>query len=200
MIKAILFDFDGVLTIDKTGSTTTTRYIAQKTGVPLNLVKSSYYKHNKKLLLGELTHKEMWDEFCSDVGQKIDYQVLIDSFNSTALDEQMIEFVKELGQMYRIGLVTDNKSDRIKFIFNSNGLENCFDVVAVSAELHCGKEDPAIFQYVLDRLNVSALECVFIDNSEKNLVVPEKMGMKVILFDDENRDFERFKKKITGML
>ena len=59
VIKAILIDFDGVLTIDKTGSTTTTRYIAHQTGIPLDLVKESYYKHNKKLLLGELTHEEI---------------------------------------------------------------------------------------------------------------------------------------------
>ncbi len=142
----------------------------------------------------------MWDEFCSDVGQEIDYQVLIDSFNATALDEQMMEFVKELGQMYRIGLVTDNKSDRIKVILNSNDLENCFDVVAVSAALHCGKDDPAIFLDVLEHLSVSASECVFIDNTEKNLIVPGKMGMKTILFDDENRDIERLRKTITGIL
>jgi len=39
---------------------------------------------------------------------------------------------------------------------------------------------------------VSASECVFIDNTEKNLVVPKQMGMATILFDDENRDFELF--------
>lgn len=59
MIKAILFDFDGVLTIDKAGSTTITNYISQKTGISLDLVKSCYYKYNKRLLYGEISHEDM---------------------------------------------------------------------------------------------------------------------------------------------
>jgi len=31
MIKAVLFDYDGVLTTDKTGSVTTHRYLSEKT-------------------------------------------------------------------------------------------------------------------------------------------------------------------------
>ena len=134
------------------------------------------------------------------MGQRIDYQVLVDSFHSTKLDEQMIEFIKELGQTYQIGLVTDNKSDRINAILNYNQLENYFDVIAVSAELHCGKDEPAIFQYVLNCLDVSASECVFIDNTEKNLIVPKEMGIKTILFDDENRDFLLFKIAVKSMI
>ena len=64
MIKAILFDFDGVLTVDKTGSTSITKYIAQHTGLPLDRVKEAYYRFNKDLLYGKLTHPEMWQEFC----------------------------------------------------------------------------------------------------------------------------------------
>lgn len=37
MIKAILFDLDGVLTIDKTGSTTITKDISKGTGIPLEV-------------------------------------------------------------------------------------------------------------------------------------------------------------------
>ena len=48
MIKAVLFDFDGVLTIDKTGSATITNYISNTCGIPLENVKSCYYKFNKK--------------------------------------------------------------------------------------------------------------------------------------------------------
>jgi len=40
MIKAVLFDFDGVLTIDKTGSTTITNYISDNCDIPLERVKS----------------------------------------------------------------------------------------------------------------------------------------------------------------
>ena len=73
MIKAVLFDFDGVLTIDKTGSTSITNYLSNICGIPLEDVKACYYKYNKQLLLGETTHLEIWQDFCKSLGHNIDY-------------------------------------------------------------------------------------------------------------------------------
>lgn len=198
MIKAILFDFDGVLTIDKTGSTSIINYIAKECDLPIDTVKACYYKHNKLLLNGETTHKQIWPEFCNDIGKPIDFQVLIDSFTHTVLDMNMIHLVKELKSNYLIGMVKYNNPDRIKTILDYNHMQNDFDVVAVSAEQHSGKSDYKIFQYVLDTLKVTAQECVFIDNTEKNLVVPNEMGMGTIMFDDETRDFAQFKARLES--
>ena len=192
MIKAVLFDFDGVLTIDKTGSATITNYISDTCGIPLENVKSCYYKFNKQLLLGETTHQEIWKDFCQSLGQDIDYSILLDSFKLTRLDDKMIELVKELKERYLIGMVTDNKCDRISTILEYRGLNPYFDVVAISACIHSGKATRDIFDYVLNTLNVSANECVFIDNTEKNLVVPKQMGMSTIFYNDDNRDFDLF--------
>ena len=190
MIKAVLFDFDGVLTIDKTGSATITNYISNTCGIPLENVKSCYYKFNKKLLLGETTHQEIWTDFCQSLGQDIDYNILLDSFRFTRLDDKMIALVQKLKERYLIGMVTDNKCDRISTILDYRGLNQFFDVIAISACLHSGKDSPSIFEYVLNTLNVSASECVFIDNTEKNLVVPKQMGMSTVFYNDDNRDFD----------
>ncbi|NOW05387.1 hypothetical protein [Clostridium beijerinckii] len=40
MIKAILFDFDGVLTADATGSLSICKYICKKTGLNIKMKKS----------------------------------------------------------------------------------------------------------------------------------------------------------------
>ena len=200
MIKCILFDFDGVLTIDKTGSTSITNYISQRTHIDLDIIKANYYKYNKRLLMGEIVHENMWEDFCKDVGKQIPYRVLIDSFINTALDEKMFNYIKALKSTYRIGMVTDNKVDRIETILNHNHYADYFDVVAISAGLHSGKEDSKIFQYVLEIMKVDASECVFVDNTASNLLVPAMMGMKTILFDDDSRDFEVFVQSLRAML
>lgn len=192
MIKAVLFDFDGVLTIDKTGSTTITNYISNTCGIPLEKVKSCYYKFNKQLLLGETTHQEIWQDFCKDLEQDIDYSILLDSFRYTRLDDKMIALVQTLKERYLIGMVTDNKCDRISTILEHRGLRQYFDVVAISANLHSGKDSHGIFEYVLNTLSVSASECVFIDNTENNLVIPKQMGMSIIFYNDDNRDYDLF--------
>ena len=200
MIKAVLFDFDGVLTIDKTGSTSITKFISDSCGIPLENVKSCYYKFNKQLLLGEITHQEIWQDFCKALGQDIDYSILLDSFRATRLDEKMIALVQELKKRYLIGMITDNKCDRIRTILEHRGLNQYFDVVAVSACLHSGKDSHSIFEYALNTLNVSASECVFIDNTEKNLVIPKQMGMSTILYNDDNRDYDLFVKDLERFL
>lgn len=200
MIKAILFDFDGVLTIDKTGSATITNYISNACGIPLEKVKSCYYKFNKQLLLGETTHQEIWKDFCQSLGQDIDYNILLDSFRLTRLDDKMIALVQKLKERYLIGMVTDNKYDRINTILDYRGLNQCFDVVAISACIHSGKATRDIFDYVLNTLNVSANECVFIDNTEKNLVVPKQMGMSTIFYNDDNRDFDLFVRDLEKII
>ncbi len=200
MIKAVLFDFDGVLTIDTTGSTTITNYISNTCGIPLENVKSSYYKFNKQLLSGETTHQEIWEDFCQSLGQNIDYNILLDSFRFTRLDEKMITLVQKLKERYLIGMITDNKCDRINTILDYRGLNQYFDVVAISAYLHSGKDSHSIFEYALNTLHVNAEECVFIDNTEKNLVVPKQMGMSTILYNDDNRDFELFLKELERII
>lgn len=200
MIKAVLFDFDGVLTIDKTGSTTITNYISNTCGIPLENVKSCYYKFNKQLLLGETTHQEIWKDFCQSLGQDIDYSILLDSFRFTRLDDKMIALVQKLKERYLIGMVTDNKCDRISTILDYRGLNQCFDVVAISACLHSSKDSHSIFEYVLNTLNVSASECVFIDNTEKNLVVPKQMGMSTVFYNDDNRDFDLFVRDLEKVI
>ncbi len=200
MIKAVLFDFDGVLTIDKTGSTTITNYISETCGIPLENVKSCYYKFNKQLLLGKTTHQEIWKDFCQSLGQDIDYSILLDSFRFTRLDDKMIALVQKLKERYLIGMVTDNKCDRISTILDYRGLNQCFDVVAISACLHSSKDSRSIFEYVLNKLNVSASECVFIDNTEKNLVVPKQMGMSTVFYNDDNRDFDLFVRDLEKII
>lgn len=96
--------------------------------------------------------------------------------------------------------MTDNKSDRIRTILECNNLDDLFDAVAVSAELGAGKTDRRIFDYVLDQLDLRPEEGVFIDNAGKNLIVPEQMGIRTLLFDDEARDFPRFLAQLEAVL
>lgn len=200
MIKAILFDFDGVLTTDKTGSQSIINYLSAKTGIPFDTLKAAYASFNKDLLLGGLKHEDMWQEFCKCVGADIDYALLIESFWNTPIDNDMISLVKRLKAHYSIGMITDNKCDRIDAIVQYHQWEKLFDVISVSAAFRSGKTDERIFTETLSALNIRPEESVFIDNTAKNLIVPEQLGMHTILFDDTNRDIQQFTEQLNGIL
>lgn len=200
MIKAILFDFDGVLTTDATGSKSICNYICKNTGIDLERFKEEYYKYNDDLLYGKLQHEDIWDELCKGLNTQIDINILFDSFINTPIDGKMMRYVEQLKEKnYKIGMVTDNKKDRIDQISQYYGWDKVFDTISISAEVGFGKDYTTIFEKTIKCLKVKASECVFIDNQEKNLIIPEKMGMSVIYFNHDERNYEELIQKFKEL-
>lgn len=194
MIKGIFFDFDGVITLEKQGTPPVISYIAKATGLPVKSVETAYRKYNRALLYGEITHKDMWQGFCEELQREIDYEILTGAFLNITLDQTVITYIKELKAKYIIGMITDNKVDRIETILKTLNIENLFDVVVISAEVHAGKTEEKIFEVALDRSRLEPQESVFIDNTARNLEVPARMGFRTIYFDDEKRDWTELKR------
>ena len=196
MIRAILFDFDGVLTVDKTGSHSVADFLHRKTGLGFELLRRAYGKYNARMLYGEITHRDMWPDFCADVGTALDPGLTEEAFRATPMNEEMLALVRELKEHYLIGMVTDNPAERVKIAADHFGLRPLFDVISVSGQLHARKDQPLIFERTFEALGVRPEECIFIDNTAKNLTIPGQMGVKTILFDDEKRDVEGLRKAI----
>jgi putative hydrolase of the HAD superfamily len=190
LIKAVFFDFDGVLTTDKTGSITTTRYISQRTGIELSAVKDAFSRHNAALTLGKTTHEKVWRELCDELGQPVSFSRLLEAFESTPLNGRMLDLARRLKRTHVVGIITDNKKDRVDHLRRRHGLDELFDPVVVSAEVGSDKSDPDIFLAALRSAGVRANEAVFIDNNKRNLVAPKALGMRVCFHDDETNDIE----------
>ncbi|GHF51330.1 haloacid dehalogenase [Kitasatospora xanthocidica] len=65
-------------------------------------------------------------------------------------------------------------------------LDGTFDAVVLSADHGVRKPEPEAFQIVLDRLGVSAEECLFVDDSEENLAAAQRLGFTPVLGLDED--------------
>ncbi|MBR6322318.1 MAG: HAD-IA family hydrolase, partial [Lachnospiraceae bacterium] len=52
------------------------------------------------------------------------------------------------------------------------------------------KPNPEIFALALSRLKCRAEDCVFIDNSVKNLNAAAELGIKTILFNRDGEEYE----------
>ncbi len=196
MIKGIFFDFDGVITLEKQGTPPIICYIAKETGLPIKSVEAAYRRYNRALLRGEIVHKDMWQDFCEALQFDIDYEILIGAFLNITLDQTVIAYIKELKAKYIIGMITDNKVDRIETILKALNLEDLFDVVVISAEVHAGKTEETIFEAALSRSGLEPQESVFIDNTVRNLEIPAKMGFRTIYFDNEKRDWTELKRML----
>ena len=196
-IKAVFFDYDGVMTVDKTGTESICNYISKNTGIDKNIFETEYRKYNNELLYGKLTH-EIWEQLCSDVGKEIPIKVLYDSYINTPIDKEMHEFVLKIKNLnIKTGLITDNKADRMEYIKNKYELNKYFDIISVSGELGYGKESEKVFFRTLDYIKINPEESIFIDNHENNLIIPNKMGIKTIYFNDQERDMNKLINEIN---
>ena len=188
--RAIFFDFDGVLTRDQTGSLTTLSYLSEKTGVGLGELQAAFKKYNTDLNLGRVTHREVWTDVCNAIGRPIDEALLLPAFESTPMNAGMLELARALKEHYFVGIITDNKQDRIDHLKVQLGLAALFDPIVVSAEVGSSKKGSLIFQHALSYLGIAPSESIFIDNSEENLVAPRALGMNTVHFDDEKNDVQ----------
>jgi putative hydrolase of the HAD superfamily len=190
LIKAVFFDYDGVLTKDKTGSLTTTRYISDASGIDRAVVAAAFARHNHALTLGRKTHAQIWQELCSELGRDISISLLYEAFESTPLNEDMFALARTLKKHHCVGIITDNKKDRIDHLKRSQNLEDLFDPIVVSAELGIDKASSEIFLKALDLAGVRAAEAVFIDNNRDNLVAPHALGMRTVFHDEAANDLQ----------
>ncbi len=200
-IKWIFFDFDGVLTSDKSGSFSTCNYLSQfipnKT---FEEILDTYRIWHKDMLIGKTFHKDIWQEFCLKLGIVLDYKILEDAFLTTPINTQMINLTQSLKENYKIGIITDNSSERMKLISDKKKFNELFDLTFISGETGFRKNNEIIFNLILERTAVKPNECIFIDNSSKNLVVPEKLGFKTIFYDYEKKDVFKLGTQIKKLL
>ncbi|CAM2178593.1 haloacid dehalogenase [Burkholderia cepacia] len=191
MIKAIFFDYDGVLTTDKTGSLTTNRYLSTVSGVEYESVRKAFAKYNPDLLVGKVTHTDIWDAACKAMRCKVDFSLLEEAFQSTPANAAMFALARSLKPAYSLGIITDNKRDRIDSLKKSQGLDALFNPIIVSAEFGSGKDSTAVFEHALRCVGIGPEESIFIDNNRENLIAPSALGMGTIFHDDEKNDVEK---------
>jgi putative hydrolase of the HAD superfamily len=106
----------------------------------------------------------------------------------------LVKKIKSNG--YKIGMITDNKTDRIKLIADSHKLNELFNVICVSASLGVSKSGKEIFLEALHRAEVSPTEAVFIDNNPENLISPTELGIHTLHFDHDKRDYDKLIKQL----
>lgn len=201
MIDTIFFDLDGVLTLDPTGTISMMKYIKSLEAIDGSLFEKAYRKHNYNLLYGHTSHDEIWPEICRDYGNHLDIHILNEAFKATPMDEKMLKIARQLKSYgYKIGLITDNKEDRVVTILDYFELDDLFDGLVISCQIKSGKKEFMIFDHAIRSLNTSYHTSIFIDNNPKNLEIPSQSGMTTYHFDDLKRDYSNLINNLNNLL
>ena len=200
-IKVVFFDFDGVLTIDSSGSKTTNTFLSKYYGTPIEEIKQFIGKFNDRLLLGEIEHKDIWNQVCSHFGWVEDISVLKHAFESTLLDTEMIHIANSIrSKNIRTGIITDNKMDRMEAINRKYAIDSIFNPIIVSSAIHHTKMEIETFQIAKSLVGSEYHEMIFIDNTEENLVAPARLGVHTYYYNHKAKDVGKLEKYLGSLL
>ena len=194
MLRAIIFDFNGVIADDETPHFLTFQQALNENG--LELTKQEYYgtylgmdeRHCAEALLEKVTGK----------ADPLRLRRILDRkaglFRERVVRERpplfpgVVEFVKRAGQRYRLSVASGATREQIEFALKGTPIERDFAVIVSADDCAIGKPDPAVYQMALKLLNaaeprpplIKADECLVIEDSIAGIRAGKAAGMRVL--------------------
>lgn len=111
-------------------------------------------------------------------------EIIKDFKNNDLLDEEMIPYIKKLAEKYKVGLMSNAGSEEIRPLLAENNYEDIFHHIMISGETGLIKPNPEAFKNVLENLDVQAEEAIFVDDSEKNILAANDLGITSVLYEN----------------
>ncbi len=186
--RAILFDWGGVFTLARR-STFPTEQLERNLGIPQGTLSKRLYDNDywTRAQIGEITDEEFWyltlQQFnISDQRGIAKFKAALFKGESSRLRGGMVNLVKQLKQNYIVALLSNADNifrDLLETKFHANKL---FHDVIISAEVGVAKPDPKIFTIACGKLGVEEKDCVFIDDSGRNVESAMSVGIRAIQY------------------
>lgn len=186
MIKAIIFDWGGVLESDTRESFTD--WLIKETGLnreTIGRIDGYYYR---EMNLGHITLEELFDKY----KEIFDLNVSFDKFKEIFFKEfrlnyDLLEFINDrLVGKYRLYVLSNNNNYIAEKARNTLS-SKIFDGMFFSCEMGVIKPDAGFFEKVLSGIDLESVKCLFVDNRPGNTYIAEKLGMKSICFTDNQQ-------------
>jgi putative hydrolase of the HAD superfamily len=200
-IRAVLFDFAGVLTSSPWGPMTAAG------GGNLELLIGSYEEDGDhpwhQVERGEIPITD-WAMAVTEMGKAqgiaVDFTPLQSMLGDLTINEQVVARVRALRREgYRVGLITNNVREGSGSWRALLPVDELFEVVVDSSEVGMRKPNPAIFLHALDLLgDVAPEEAVFLDDAPGNVLGARRAGLHAIHVDDPDQALAELDALLAG--
>ena len=179
-ISTVIFDFAGVLTIGNFFPLLA-KNLSDKFGVNREEIEKRLYANEKAYIRGKETTEDFWKK-CFPVAE-VSYDDFVSEFASAyELNPAMLDMVRNLKEHYYTVLHTDNFEALGAAIKKDPLIAGLFKNMFFSNEIGTTKDEEFSFRHVLENIGKKGEECIFIDDKEKNLIAPAKIGIHTLLF------------------
>lgn len=177
MIKAILFDADGVV---QCPGERFHQFIARNApGGDAAQFWKVVGTAEKPCLTGAADFVDALRGALNAMGSTATIEEALDAWNDVVVDRSVLAVVRELRDRGLIcALATNQNPYRAHHMRRTPKLDERFDQTFYSCDLGFAKPDLAYFHTLLSSLELEATECLFIDDSETNVRSAQSIGIR----------------------
>ncbi|MCX7705176.1 MAG: HAD family phosphatase [bacterium] len=180
MIKAIIFDLDGVIFDSEILHQQAWKKVFERYGI--HLTKNDYLKGIGISDLDFLKHLVSEKKIPEDI------EVFIKEKRKTLLEissqakpiDGVCLFIGELSSEYKLAVASNSDREFVLKLIEKEGLSKCFSVILGFQDISKPKPDPEIYIKCADKLGVLPDECVVFEDSPTGIKAAKNAGMKCI--------------------
>ncbi|MCC2321190.1 HAD family hydrolase [Cellulomonas xiejunii] len=184
MIKAVLFDLDGV--VRHFDERAVAEIEASHSLAAGSIAAFAFSEpHLTEVTTGRITRAE----WVRRIGDHVENHAAARAWGATRsrIDDDVVRLAAELRALGRTTAILTNGSDTVHAELRALDFPPTFGRVFNSAEIGHAKPDPAAFHHVLEALGVRAREVFFIDDTPRNLTAAAGLGIVTHHFTDVPR-------------
>ena len=111
------------------------------------------------------------------------------------LNIEVADFVKANHDKYKFAVLSAAEMDLQSWLV-AKGIGQYFDIVQTTAGVGISKTAPEFFTIPLKKLNLQSNQVLFIDDIETYILVADKLGFKVALYDYNANLLDQIKAKL----
>jgi len=195
MIKAVIFDRDGVLTRFNLQAAAT--YFQPRVPLPLDMIRERWLVQGKEQGFPRTLEEEhvFWATFWRELGREFNLptnvQRELDQFKYTSLiqlfDDAPGALVMARERGMRTGVLSNFSLASLEESLAAVGLLDLVDVACAAQRIGVAKPSSAAYHHIANALGVDPTECLMFDDEAPCVVGARAVGMQAYLVDRQQK-------------
>jgi len=197
-IKAVIFDWGGVCC--REGEPFASKALQKSLSMNPEQIAEKVRDIYIGYYIGKYDRDSFWraimEYFDLKETAKINPAALSDAYlNSYSIYQDVLDVALQLKKKYQVALLSNLTPQMRNHIRLTHQTKKYFkpEVYSCDADVKSMKPDPRPFRVILKKMGLPAKDCLFIDNSLKNIQTAQKLGFHTILFENRLQFFKEIK-------